>query len=75
MQFSNIFYLFTYLAFVKAAPTPLQCRSGVAGCVIPPSGLIVFHGAAGAQYSLTVPLDGKPVATSLSPLGTSYSIF
>jgi len=62
MQLSSVFYLFACLATVKAAP--LQCRSSAEGCLIVP-GLIIFHGAAGAQYSLNVPLDGKPVYTSL----------
>ena len=62
MLFSSAFCLFAYLALVSTAPTPTQ-PTPLPG--IPAPGVITFHGAAGAQYSLTVFLDNKPIDTSL----------
>lgn len=53
MQFSTIFGLAAFLAVGTASP--VNRRTG--------SGVIVFHGAAGAQYTLTVPLDGTNTLT------------
>lgn len=57
MQLTNILSLAGLITLTSAAPT----ACGTNGCV---GGVIVFHGAAGAQYSLTVPLDGQDHATS-----------
>ncbi|KAH8687251.1 hypothetical protein BGZ60DRAFT_363553 [Tricladium varicosporioides] len=57
MQFTNILSLASLLALTSAAPT----ACGTNGCA---GGVIVFHGAAGAQYTLTVPLDGQEHATN-----------
>lgn len=53
MMFSSVISLATCLALIQAAP--LTARTG--------SGVIVFHGAADAQYTLTVPLDGTDTPT------------
>lgn len=52
MQYSSFFGLAAILSLAQAAP--LAARA---------SGLIIFKGAAGAQYSLTVPLDGTVTYT------------
>ena len=61
MQFSKIFSLAACLAFVHALPAP-ESRSAAVK--------VIFKGAAGAQYELTVPLDGRTVDTSQSLLLT-----
>lgn len=53
-MFTNILSLASCLALINAAPLSTRTTSGT----------IVFHGAAGAQYSLTVPLDGSSQATN-----------
>ncbi|KAH8598373.1 hypothetical protein B0O99DRAFT_650279 [Bisporella sp. PMI_857] len=69
MHFLKNFGLVAFFALAHAAPAPHQCRNP--SCVIPPtlaptpsSGVVIFNGAAGAQYFLTVILDGKPVPTN-----------
>ncbi|KUJ10483.1 uncharacterized protein LY89DRAFT_656267 [Mollisia scopiformis] len=54
MMFSNIISLASCLALIHAAPVSPRTTSGV----------IVFNGAAGASYSLTVPLDGSDQPTN-----------
>jgi hypothetical protein len=56
MQFTNFYTLASVLALAQAAP--LVARN---------TGLIVFHGAAGAQYSINVPLDGSTTYTCMYP--------
>lgn len=56
MQLSNILSVASGLALTHAAP--LTGRTSIAGAEI------VFHGAADAQYSLTVPLDGTLTYTN-----------
>lgn len=53
MQFTNVFGLAAVVGLAQAAP--LIARN---------TGLIIFYGAAGAQYSLDVPLDGTTTYTS-----------
>lgn len=53
MMFSSVISLATCLALIQAAPLTTRIDSGV----------IVFHGAAGAQYTLTVPLDSSETLT------------
>jgi hypothetical protein len=55
MQFSNLITIAACLALSNAAPAPARRAA---------SGDITFHGAAGAQYTITVPLDGSPVNTN-----------
>jgi hypothetical protein len=49
MMFSNLLSVAACLTLIQAAP--LKTRTG--------SGVVVFNGAAGASYTLTVPLDGS----------------
>jgi hypothetical protein len=69
MKSSSILNLAAYLAFTRAAPTPQA-----------PSTLIsvTFNGAAGAAYTISVPLDGSIVDTnnvlSISTITSSYDI-
>lgn len=60
MQLNNIFSLAACLALAQALPTQNFKRTGAIE--------VVFHGAADAQYTLTVPLDGSSTATSEYPL-------
>ncbi|APA14993.1 predicted protein [Sclerotinia sclerotiorum 1980 UF-70] len=65
MQFSTLLTLITSLALTNALPLspPLNTES------------LTFHGAAGAQYTLSVPLDGSVTRTynalSISSISTS----
>ncbi|RDL40234.1 Uncharacterized protein BP5553_00213 [Venustampulla echinocandica] len=54
MQFATILSLAACLSLGTASPVDRRTGSGV----------IVFHGAAGAQYTLTVPLDGSNTPTN-----------
>lgn len=54
MIFSNFLSLAACLSLIQAAP--LNTREG--------SGIVVFNGAAGASYTLTVPLDGSTQYTN-----------
>jgi hypothetical protein len=53
MQYSTVFGLAAFLSTVAAAPAPRAA-----------TGTIVFKGAADAEYTLTVPLDGTDTPTS-----------
>src|SRR3954468_9871181 len=55
MQFTNILSIAACLALAQALPTANVKRDSVD---------VVFHGAADAQYTLSVPLDGAPHLTS-----------
>jgi hypothetical protein len=73
MKFATILNL-AFVGIVSALPN--YCRD-VGGCVIPVT-TIVFHGAAGAEYSLSVPLDGRVVTTgnalSISTISASINV-
>jgi len=68
MQFTNIFGIAACLTLTHALP--LQGRQN--------SALVTFNGAAGASYTLTVPLDGISIDTnnalSISSIASSIDI-
>lgn len=66
MQFSNIISLAAGLAVTYAFPTFKRGSPE-------PSVSVTFNGAAGAAYSIIVPLDGCPVPTSMSPLPPPFT--
>ena len=57
MRFSNVFGLVACLTFANALPTPGEAATE-------PLVSVTFKGAAGAQYSLDVPLNRVSVSTS-----------
>jgi len=70
MQFSQILSLSAFLALTSALPTIKRGGSDII--------TVVFNGAAGAFYSLNVPLDGSVTPTnnvlSISTITSTYDI-
>ncbi|CAG8982568.1 hypothetical protein HYALB_00007284 [Hymenoscyphus albidus] len=56
MQYSSILSIVALVSTVVAAPAPIPEPSKYA--------TVIFHGAAGAQYSVVVPLDGAETPTN-----------
>ena len=56
MLSTSLFVVAAAFGFATAAPIDTRTSSAE----------VIFHGAAGAQYSLTVPLDGSVTYTSTS---------